>query len=54
MSQMTQEMEDHSRTLKTLKGLPKLNTPCDDVEKLLFFQSDFYWKMRNNVKDRSL
>ena len=54
LSQMTQEMEDHSRTLKTVKGLPKLNTLCDDVEKLLFFQSDFYWKMRNNVEDRSL
>ena len=54
LSQMTQEMEDHSQTFKTVKGLPKLNTPCDDVEKFLFFQSDFYWKMRNNVKDRSL
>ena len=54
LSQMTQEMEDCSWTLKTVKDLLKLNTPCDDDEKLLFFQSDFYWKMRNNVKDRSL
>ena len=54
LSQMIQEMENHSRTLKTVKGLPKLNILCDNVEKFLFFQSDFYWKMRNNVKDRSL
>ena len=24
------------------------------LKKLLFFQSDFYWKMRNNVEDKSL
>ena len=55
LSQMTQEMENCSQTLKTVKGLLKLNTLCDDVEKLLFFQSDFYWKMKNNVdKDKSL